>query len=425
MPRYLIILLSLLLLVGLPGCAQSTEFTRLDESDTAVTDTPPTPAPTTPPPSGTTILADGQIVALNPVLTLSFETNGRLLTLTVQAGDTIQAGQIIATLDAAALQEAVANATLQVAQAENSLAQSQLSLDDLLNWEADETAVALAEANLAAAQTAYENAQTNDAAAGNSLTSARVNLDQAERQLTDAQKAYDTAYDPGREWELGMPGYKERLESERDGATRSLAFAQENLEVARAQYNLAVAGLNNETAVSANASVINAQQALHQATTGPTASEITAARLRVEQAEISLAQAQLSQQQAENALRKAELTAPWSGTVLSVPVALGAMITAGTPIITLLDSHHLQFHTTNLSERDLAQIHPGDPAELVLKAFPNNPLPGTVAGIAPQSSGTVGDAAVFTILINLETTDLTLRPGMTGRAEITHQNNDN
>ena len=414
-------LLFIIVVLLLAGCTQRLGRGLPVAETTAVADPnapTATPRPTSEPAAASTVLADGQWVAVRPALALSFEANGRILALNGRPGDKVAAGDIIATLDDSALQEAIASAELQVAQAENSLAQSQLSLDDLENWTPDETAVALAQANVTAAQTAYDNARTSDAASGNSLTSARINLEQAQRQLTDAQKAYDTAYDPGREWEFGLPGYKEQLEAERNGATRSLTYAQENLEVAQAQYNLALAGLNNDTAVSASASLINAQQTLTQTLTGPKPTEISAAQLRVEQAEISLAQAQFSQTQAQDALSKAQLIAPWPGTVLSIEVAPGAMVAAGTPILTLLDTDQLQFHTTNLSERDLEAIRPGQVVEITLKAFPTTPISGVVAGIAPQASGVVGDAAVFTVKINLDDTDLDLRPGMTGRVEI-------
>ena len=418
-------LLFIILVLLLAGCTQRLgRGLPVGEEATAVPDSnapTATPRPTSEPAAASTVLADGQLVAVQPSLALSFEANGRVLTLNVNPGDKVAPGDVIATLDDSALQEAVTSTELQVRQAENSLAQSQLSLDDLLTWEPDETAVALAQANVTAAQTGLDNARTSDAAAGNSLTSARITLEQAERQLADAQEAYDTAFDPGREWELQLRGYKERLEAEREGAERSLTLAQENLEVAQAQYNLAVAGLDNETAVSANASLINAQQTLSQTLAGPKPSEISAARLTVEQAEISLEQAQFSLAQAQNALSKAQLLAPWSGTVLSVEVAPGATVAAGAPIVTLLDTDQLQFHTTNLSERDLEAVQPGQVVEVTLKAFTATPLSGVVVGIAPQASGTVGDAAVFTVQIRLDETELDLRPGMTGRVEIRGQ----
>jgi multidrug efflux pump subunit AcrA (membrane-fusion protein) len=420
------ILLFIVLVLLLVGCGQrlGSGLPLAEEATAAADPNAPTatPRPTVEPAAASTVLADGQLVAVQPALTLGFEANGRILTLYVRPGDKVAAGEVIAILDDSALQEAIAGAELQLATAENSLAQSQLSLDDLLAWEPDETAVALAEANITTAQTALGNARASDAAAGNSLTSARINLEQAQRQLSDAQKAYDTAYDPGREWELGIPGYKEQLEGERNGATRSLAFAQDNLEVAQAQYNLAAAGLNNDTAVSASASLINAQQALTQTLTGPKPSEISAARLRVEQAEISLAQAQFSLTQAQNALAKAQLLAPWSGTVLTVAVAPGAMVATGTPIVTLLDTDQLQFHTTNLSERDLEAVRPGQSVQITFRAFSTQPIGGTVTGIAPQAAGLVGDAATFPVIITLDATELDLRPGMTGRAEISGGN---
>ncbi|GIK58777.1 MAG: HlyD family efflux transporter periplasmic adaptor subunit [Chloroflexi bacterium] len=413
--RYSFLILVILFLVG---CGQQpTQMSEVAATATAV----PTDnnAPTaTPIPPGVTVLADGVVQAARPLLPLAFETGGKLLAVNARPGDAVQAGQVIATLDDAALRETIANVTLQAAQAENGVAQAQAELDRLLAWQPDELVIAAAEANLTAAQTALENAQTSDAAAGNSLTSANVSITQAQRTLADAQKAYDTAFDPGREWELNDPWRADFLKAERDGATRAVTMAQEQLRVAQANYALAAAGLNNDTAVPAQANLMNAQQALAQAQQGPKPEEITAARLRLQQAQIGLEQSQLALQQAENALAKAQLVAPWSGMVLTVDAAPGALVGSGSPIVTLLDTTQLEFHTTNLSERDLAQIEPGDTVVVTLKTYPNDPLTGTVLRIGLQAAGTVGDAATFPVIIALDMTDLDIRPGMTGRAEI-------
>jgi len=402
----------------------------------AETDVTVTPQATRAVREGTSILADGQLVAVNPTAALSFVGSGHVLEIHVRPGDVVQKGDLLATLGDRTLVEQVTSAELQVAQAANSVAQAELALDDLLAWEPEPAAVALAEANLAAAEAAYENAQTQDASAGNSLTSARIAVDQAERALVDAQEAYDTAFDPGRDWEYHiaepscLPGQGDpipctgpslhiQMKAEREGATRSLEYAQENLEVARAQYNLSLAGLNNDTALNAQANVVSAQQALEQAKTGPRTSDITAARLRLEQAELSLQQSQISLEQAQNQLSDARLLAPWKGTILTVEVSPGALVGAGTPIVTLLDTDRLQFHTSNLSERDLAQIEIGQAVEIVLKAYPTQTINGAVARIATQADSTVGDAAVFKVMIDLvDSNDLVLKPGMTGRADI-------
>lgn len=402
----------LLLLVG---CGQPPTVSEVTVSAAADSLDAPT---ATPMPTGVTVLADGAVKAVRPLLSLGFETGGKLLAVHVQPGDVVQVGDLIATLDDAALRESIANSGLQVAQAENGLAQAQAELDRLRAWQPDEQAVALAEANLTAAQTALANAQTSDAAAGNSLTAARVSVEQAERALADAQRAYTTAYDPGREWELNDPWRADFLKAEREGATRSVAFAEEQLQVARANYALAAAGLNNDTAVSAQANVLNAQQALEQAQRGPKAEEIEAAQLRLQQAEIGVEQSLLTLQQAESALSKAQLLAPWTGAVLTVDAAPGALVGGGSPIVTLLDITELEFHTTNLSERDLAQIEPGQRVAITLKAYANDPIEGVVARIGLQAEGAVGDAATFPVVVTLDATDLDIRPGMTGRVEI-------
>jgi multidrug resistance efflux pump len=94
------------------------------------------------------------------------------------------------------------------------------------------------------------------------------------------------------------------------------------------------------------------------------------------------------------------------------------MVGAGTPIVTLLDAGELEFHTTNLSERDLAQISPGQTAVATLKAYPIEPIEATVVRIGLQAGAPVGDAATFPVVLVLSETDLLLRPGMTGRVEI-------
>ncbi len=421
------------LLIMLVSCGQAVEVPL---EPTATPDVDVTAAPTPlPVRTGVTILADGLVQTEQPPLPLAFEAGGKLLALHVAAGDQVQAGDLIATLDDATLQEAIVDATLQVDQAENSLAQAQLTLDDLENWEVDATAVALAEANLAAAEAALENAEVHDANAGSSLTSASIGIQQAERNLADAQKAYDTAFDPGREWEYNItepsclpgqgggipctgPSLHSQMKAEREGAERAVEYAQENLQVARAQYSVAAAGVNTDTAVSAQANLINAQNALEQAQKGPKASEINAARLRVEQAALSLQQSQLNLEKAQNRLDDVQLVALTNGTILSVDVTPGMLVAAGTPIVTMLDTANLQFHTSNLSERDLAQIKPGETAVVTLKAYPNDPLDATVQRISLQAGAAVGDAATFPVILVLDATELDILPGMTGRAEI-------
>ncbi|MGD8804617.1 MAG: efflux RND transporter periplasmic adaptor subunit [Chloroflexota bacterium] len=434
--QVIVILVSLLLLAGCgrrPGQPETLDVSRQEEGP-AEEQTTPTPQ-LVPDITGTTILANGQLVAVNPPLPLSFETAGKVLEILVKAGDRVSAGDVIATLDDAQLRQTLSNTELAVDQAQNGLAQAQLALDDLLDWAPDEMAVSVAQANLEAAQAAYERAGNRDAAADNNLISARVSLNQAQRALDQAQDAYDNAWDEARDWEINYnepicyqgqggsvpctgPLWSERIKNDRDFTELALQNAQEGLTVARANYALAQAGLSDNTALDAAAAVASAEQALRQAQSGPEESQIAAARLQVEQAEIALAQAESNLEVARQALQKASLQAPGPGTVLSVEATPGALAAAGVPIVTLLDDESVQFHTVNLSERDLSYVRPGEPVQLTLKSYAGQPIDGQVAYIVPRASGQVGDAATFTVVIDVDETELELLPGMTGRAEI-------
>jgi cobalt-zinc-cadmium efflux system membrane fusion protein len=135
-----------------------------------------------------------------------------------------------------------------------------------------------------------------------------------------------------------------------------------------------------------------------------------------------LANAQAQLIQAQNDLQKAVsgdvLVAPMDGTVLSVEATAGTQVGPGTPILVLLDTTKFEFHTTNLSERDVAQILPGQTAEVILKAYPNDPIQATVVRIGWQAGQVIGDAATYPVMLSLNKESQIIRPGMTGRVEI-------
>lgn len=383
-----------------------------------------------------TVLADGQIRNGRPALPLAFETSGKLVQVHVEVGDEVAAGDVLATLDAVSLQEAVTSAELRVKSAENNLLQRQSELDKLKTWEPDESAIAIAEANIKSAETNLKNAETRDAARGSSLTSVNVQIQQAQRELNNAQEAYDNAFSEARDWETQyhekvcetINGIKqcanmtwaERIKADREGSTARLQHAKEQLQVARANWSVQAAQNIGNSAIGVEAQLVAAQQELARAQKGPTEDQISAAELNLEQAKLSLEQEKFALTKAENALDKSQIVAPWNGTIQTISATPGGMVGAGSPIVTLIDVNGLEFVTTNLSERDLDQITIGQEAQITLKTYPNDPISGSVARIDLSASGTVGDAAVFPVVIQFSSDELTVRQGMTGRVEILH-----
>jgi multidrug efflux pump subunit AcrA (membrane-fusion protein) len=360
-----------------------------------------------------TILADGIIQAVQPVLPVAFETSGKLLSVNVQVGDEIAAGTLIAILDDTSLQDTVVQAQLQVEQAENNLTQAEQALTNLeidrpLRQAEAQQALAAAQENVEFTAAQLEGLDATISEATITTAQARVTLTAKELERTE------TNYAP----------YRAKPDDNVQKAQFGSAWAQAQLN-----YDAAVRQLNNLTGAASNltraqkeANLAVAQEQLTKAQAN--LDKLLAgnldetAQLNIAQAEISLEQSQLNLTQAEEALSKSHLLSPWTGTIISVAVVPGAPVGAGTPIITILDTTHLEFHTTNLSERDLGQVFPGQAALITLKAFPNEPLDATVVRIGWQAGAPVGDAATFPVALVLNETDLTIRPGMTGRVEI-------
>jgi len=390
--------------------------------------------------SGTGTLVPAQEVEVG------FLNGGVLVELMVEAGDRVKAGDVLARLDdtdgrkavadaelqmaqaeatldeqldTTAAEQAVAQAEIQVTQAEVSLASAQLNLAELLDWMPDESAVALAQANLAAAYADYERVVALGEHADDQLTQTRINLENARNQLAYAQADYDTAWSSGRDWESYMtdptgegpnptgPSLAKQLESERESTQRKLVSAQLDLEAAQAAYNLAVLDTGDSDLKNAWSKVVSAQASLEDAQTGPSESDIEAARLQVQQAEHSLTQAQLSLEadqltleqrdtaQAELSLTQAwlnleaaqrnleqtTLVAPMDGTVMAVEAQVGESVSA-TPIITLADLEEPQVLFW-VEETDLASVAPGNAVNIVFEALPDYTFPGKILSVDP------------------------------------------
>ncbi|MCK4831653.1 MAG: efflux RND transporter periplasmic adaptor subunit [Anaerolineales bacterium] len=363
---------------------------------------------------------------------LGFQGSGLLTEVLVRVGDQVRAGDPLARLADTQARRAVISAQLQVLQAEEALtagldtdraeqeaalaqanlAIAQLKLDDLLGWTPDERIVEQAQASLEAAEANYE-AVTSRSAYDVTL-SARISLEQAQQSLVDSQAAYDTAWEPARDWELYMteptstspdareatgPSMSDRLESERASAERALQRAQQNLEIAQASYNLAWSGINDSDKLNAWNNVLNAQTALEAAQTGPDELETQSAQIQVLQAEISLTQAQAelesSTEQLELTLAQAELNleiaqedlegttlrAPTDGTVMAVSAQVGESV-GGAALVTIADVNQPTLEIY-LDETDLNNIGVGFEVEVVLDALPDDVFTGHVVQVDP------------------------------------------
>lgn len=377
------------------------------------------------------ITADGSgVLVASSEVALAFDSSGTLMELLVEVGDQVQAGDVLGWIDdtdarnsvveaelavlqaqealadaqdVSALEQAVVQAELTVAQAEANLAAAQSDLEDLLNWEPDETEVQIAQADLIVAQASYQNTLDKVSMREEELASTRINLEQAIRNLEEAQVNYANAMDAARDWE-------NNIEDTRERAAESLQDAQDSLEIAQASYDLAMIDSSAIDIQNAKVQVLNAQETLDDLQTPPDEKEISTAQLAVQELEVSLAQARLDLVEAQKALAEAgtpgalaetELTleqaqlklesaqaaldgttliAPFSGTVTEINAQVGETVSDSVLVLANLNEPLVQFW---VEESDLNSVAVGHRVNLVFEALPDLVYSGEIIAVDP------------------------------------------
>jgi HlyD family secretion protein len=404
--------------------------------------------------TGGGVNASGEIVPGQEVQ-LSFTLPGRVQSVVVQMDDQVQTGGLLATLETEGLEaqvaqasagveaaranlarlmagarpEEIASARDAVALAQAQVAQVEAALEATeAQYAAAQSAVEAARAALNAAQAHYQ--QVESGASEAELTAVEADLKLAEAQLRQAQAAYDRVKGSAdiqmrpealalEQATISCQAARSRYEALLRGATpedREAALAQvESARAAVAQAeNQALAALAqvHQAASAIEAARVQQAQAGHQVSllkAGATAEEIAAA-------EAQLAQAQATLQAAQTSRAQAALVAPFDGTITTLEIGPGEVVVPGQTVLALANLSHLRAETTDLSERDVATVKPGQPVSVYVEAL-GQEIDGQVVGIAPQAT-TVGGDVVYTVYVELDEQPSNLRWGMSIEVEI-------
>jgi len=136
----------------------------------------------------------------------------------------------------------------------------------------------------------------------------------------------------------------------------------------------------------------------------------------IDMANLGVQKAQAMVEGAQAKLAQGTLTAPFDGTVTSVNVIPGEYVPSNQAVVTLATLDDLQFETTDLSERDVPNVHVGDPVNVFIEAINKN-ISGKVINISPRADTVAGDV-VFKVTVTPDTQPEGLLPGMTAEVEI-------
>jgi len=126
------------------------------------------------------------------------------------------------------------------------------------------------------------------------------------------------------------------------------------------------------------------------------------------------------------ALKYATLVSPIDGVITRIDSPVGGVnITPATAIFTVVDPANLTFEA-EIDELDIGFIQLNNSAELILDAYPDEPIPLIVDSIDFSSTTDSGGSTIFIVKFNLSNPDLNkYRVGMNGEINVIVNQEDN
>ncbi|MGA2133468.1 MAG: HlyD family efflux transporter periplasmic adaptor subunit [Bryobacteraceae bacterium] len=294
---------------------------------------------------------------------VSSKATGRLLEVRVREGDLVKAGDIIAVLDDAQLRARVeeAQATLQQAEAHLQGSHRQIAvLEEQLSQNTVETSQSKVDAN-------------------GRVTQAQGQLSAAEADLAQQEAAYKLAlFDQDAYTRLEKTGAVSERQAKQAVTTAEtqaalVASARRRVEAAKGGLTAAQATLDNPDIRSLQADTVRKQISLQQADIESSAADAQHARAALEEA--------------RDNRKDLTVTAPFDGTVVTRTAEPGEVLTAGTPIITLLDLRKVYLRGF-IPEGQIGRVKVGQAARVFLDSNPKQPLDAYVLRIDPQATFT-------------------------------------
>ena len=294
---------------------------------------------------------------------IASKTTGRIREISVREGDVVKAGDVIAVLDDEQIRarEQQAEAAVQHAQARVRATAQQL---EVLGEQLRQSELAVEQAKT--------DAQGKVSEAEGRLAAAEAQLAQAEASYTQARWDRDAARQL---YERGIIAEQEVRRGENNERAQGalVAAARRQVEAARGSLTAARASLVNPAMRTSQVAAVKAQMTQVRV-------DIIAAH-----AESERASAQLDEARANR--KDLAVVAPFSGTVATRTAEPGEVVTAGTPVITLIDLSRVYLRGF-IPEGQIGRVRVGQQAHVFLDSAPNKPIEAVVMRIDPQATFT-------------------------------------
>ncbi len=339
-----------------------------------------------------TVGATGKVRARQSAV-LVWDTSGKVESVHVSDGETVSEGDVLAELAQTSLPQSVI-----LAQAD--LIAAQEALDDLMD-SADALAIAEAERNLANAREALDEKEEewediNYTGTQDEIDKASRDLQKAYTELKDAEAERDRYDNPNsRNYKMAQAKYLDAYNTyatELGDYNYYTGQTVDEYERAVSQADLAVA----------RQEVAEAEEAYQEVLGGVSAEDVTAAKAKVAAAEANLKQAWIE--------------APFSGTITSVDVLPGDLVSQKEQAFILNDLNTLLVDL-EISEVDINQIKVGQQVTISFDAIPVKQYQGEVVEVSIDGIDSQG-VVDFPVVVEITNADGDIRLGMTASVDI-------
>ncbi len=361
------------------------------------------------PPASDRILVSGNIELTQ--VDIAFKTAGRLVERTVDEGDAVEKGMVVARLDSEQLMRQREGEVAALAAAEAQLAQARTAVE----WQKATLA-----ADLDARRAAVASAESKLLELKNG--SRPQEIQEAKAAVEAAQSERDRAKN---DWDRAQTLYKDDdiSTSQFDQFRKAFQAADANLKQAKEREALVAAGPRSETIEGASAQVMQARAALRMG-------EANQLELQRRQQEITAREAEITRSRARIALIDSQLAdttavSPVAGVVLVKAVDVGEVVAPGTAVVSVGDIDH-PWLRAYIIERDLGRVKLGARVKVTTDSFQGKNYDGRVSFISSQAEFTPKEIQtseervklVYRIKIDIDNPHHELKSNMPADAEI-------
>ena len=367
---------------------------------------------------------------LNPANTYTVKSlvDGKVLTSTMEEGDTVDEGTVLYTIDSS-------DASTNFEKAEIAMQQAQRSYDKVVDRQ-------YVRAEVAGTVSSLKVNKGDEVTSGQEVAVIR---DNSKMLLTLEFPAADAAnFSVGQSADVTLDGTFEQLTGTVTSVTGTDALSAGNLltrtvtiavrnagglttaQAATASINgvssigSAVFGYQAERTLTAQAAgtvtAINVQEGAEVAKDdiliGLSGDDLTES---IQSASESLRSAEISMQNLQDAMNNYTITAPINGTIIEKDAKAGDAAKAGDTLCIVYDLSYLEMGI-NVDELQISSISVGQKVQITADAVPDKTYVGTVTRVSMKGTAN-GGTTTYPVTIRIDDTD-GLRPGMNANAEI-------